>query len=59
MREGVVMRCKDDGAWEVDQSVVKGCNRFEVEVVGGLIEDEEVGSFDHDARKHATHLFSS
>ena len=42
---------KDHGAWEVDQSVVEGRDRLEVEVVGRLVEDQQVGSFDHDARQ--------
>ena len=33
--------------------------RFKVEVVGRLVNDQQVGADDHDSTEHATHLFSS
>jgi len=50
---------EQDGAFEVFHAVVEGGDRFEVEVVGRLVHQEDIALLKHHAAKHTAHFFSS
>ena len=55
----MVVRCKQHDTLEIDEAVVDGSDGLEVEVVGGLVEQEYIAAEHHHAREHAAHLFAA
>ena len=53
----MVVRRKKDVALEILQAVVDRGDGFQVQVVGGLVENQYIGAEEHHPRKHAPHLF--
>ena len=47
------MRGKQDHLAESDHPVIKGGDRFEIQVVGRLIKYKHIGAGQHHARQHA------
>ena len=44
---------------KANQAVVECCNCFKVEMIGGFVEDEDVGPAEHHARQHAAHALTA
>ena len=59
VHEFLVVRGEEHAALEGDETVVEGGDALEVEVVGGLVEDEEVPPLEHHLGEHAAHLFAA
>ena len=55
----MVLAGKDHIAGEVDQPVIHGCDGFQVQMVRGLIQHEEIGSGEHHAAEHAADLLTA
>ncbi len=50
---------EDDGAVELLQGLVEGVDRFEIQVVGGFVEDQDVGLEEHEAAEDQTGRFAT
>ena len=59
IHEFLIVRSKGHTALKVIHSIIKRRDRFEVEVVGRLVEQQEVGAEQHHAGEHAAHLLSA
>ena len=59
VHEFLVVRSKEHATFKGAQTVVEGGDGFKVEVVGRLVEDEEVPPFEHHFCEHTTHLFAT
>ena len=59
LNELVVVRDEQNRAVKIDQPVVQCRNRFEIEMVRRLVEDEHVRSAQHHLRQHAAHSLAS
>ena len=55
----MVLRRENHVAGEVDQRVVDRRDGFQIEVVGGLVEHEEVRAGEHHAGEHDAHLLAA
>ena len=55
----IVVGGEQDIPAEVGKTVVDGCDRFKVEMVGRAVEDEHVRAEEHHAREHTTHLLTA
>ena len=57
--EVLVVGDEEDGAFVLLDGLVEGVDAFEVEVVGGLVEDEDVGLLQHDLAEEQAGGFAS
>ena len=57
--ELMVMGGKEDIALKVDEPVVEGGDRFQIQVVGGLVQKKDVGARQHHLGEHAAHLLAA
>ena len=55
----MVMAGKEHHALEVDQAVVHSGDGFQVQVVGGLVQNQHVGTVEHHPGEHAPHLLTA
>ncbi len=57
--ELMVMGGKEDIALKVDEPVVEGGDRLQIQVVGGLVQKKDVGARQHHPGEHAAHLLAA
>ena len=44
---------------EFDHPVIQRCDRLHIQMIGGLVEEQHIGTGDHHLGQQAPHLFSS
>ena len=54
-----VVGYQDEGAGEIEEGVFEDFERRDVEVVGGLVEDQEVGGLEHQSREDDARFFAA
>ena len=55
----MVVRSKQDVSFELNQVVVEGLNRLQVQVVGGCVENQTVGVLQLHTCYHTAHLLTT
>ena len=51
----VIVGSEENHVGELDQAIVEGRDRLQVQMIGGFVQNEDVGPAEHHARQHAAH----
>ena len=57
--ELMIMRSEKDHTWEFDQSVIQCSNGLHIQMVGRLIQKQDIGTGDHHFGKKAANLLTT
>ena len=55
----VVVAGDHEVALHIGEAVIESGDGFQIQVVGGLVKEQEVGTGEHHAGEHAAHLFAA
>ena len=55
----VVVRGEDQISFERGETVIYRADRFQIQMVGGLVQQQEIRSEQHHPSEHTTHLFAT